>query len=120
MGKIFIEDIEVYGYHGHMPEERKIGSNFIVNIELDAAFEDACMSDKIKDTFDYEAAYKIVVNEMNTPSSLLEHVCNRIADKLLKASHLIWSVTVKVSKMNPPFGGNVKAVSVEIIKERDS
>ncbi len=120
MGKIIIEDIEAYGYHGHMPEERKIGGRFLVNIELDTALNEACESDKLKDTFDYQEAFKIVRDEMNIPSSLLEHVANRIANRLLNASSLIWAVKVRVSKMNPPFGGNVKAVSVELCKERDS
>jgi len=119
MGKICIENFEVYAYHGHLPEERKIGGNYIVNIELDTAFDKAIVSDELADTFDYQQACEIVKQEMEIPSSLLEHLVNRIADRLLKASQLISSVKVKVSKMNPPLGGNVKAISVEIRKVRE-
>jgi len=118
MGKIILDDIEFYAYHGHMAEERKIGGRYVTSVELDTAFEDAFISDKLKDTFNYQQAYEIVKREMEIPSSLLEHLVNRIAESLLNASHLIWSVKVKVSKMNPPLGGNVKAVSVEVRKER--
>ena len=120
MGKIIIEDMEVYAYHGHMPEERKIGGKFIVSLEMDTAFEEACKSDKLEDTFDYQKACDIVKEEMAIPSSLLEHLAERIANRILKASQLIWSVKINVSKMNPPLGGNVKAVAVEIRKERDA
>ena len=120
MGKIIVEDIEVYAYHGHIPEERKIGGKFIISLEMDTAFDEACVSDKLEDTFDFQQACDIVKEEMETPSSLLEHVANRIASRLLDASHLIWSVKIKVSKMNPPLGGNVKAVAVEIRKKRET
>ncbi len=119
MGKIILEDIEIYAYHGNLPEENEIGGKFLVNLEIDTAFDDACESDNLEDTFDYQEAYSIVKNEMATNSSLLEHVASRILDRILEASPLVWAVKIKVSKMNPPFGGNVKAVSVEIKKDRD-
>lgn len=119
MGKIRIEDIEIYAFHGHMQEESKIGSRFLVNLELDTALEEACHSDKLDDTFDYELAYTIVKEEMQTSSSLLEHIAGRILQRLLDASALIRTVKISISKMNPPFNGNVKAVSVELFQERN-
>jgi dihydroneopterin aldolase len=119
MGKIILEDIEIYAYHGHLPEEGKIGGKFIVNLEIDTAFEDAFASDNLKDTFDYQQAYDIVKEEMAINSVLLEHIASRIQDRILDASPLIWAVKVKMSKINPPFGGHVKAVSIEIKKGRD-
>ena len=119
MGKIILEDIEIYAYHGHLPEENEIGGKFIVNLEIDTAFEEAYKSDNLEDTFDYQIAFNIVTEEMGMKSSLLEHVAGRIIDRILNASPLVWSAKIKVSKMNPPFGGNVKAVSVEIKKDRD-
>ena len=118
MGKILLEDIELYSFHGHYPEERKIGGRYLVTIELDTAFDEAELSDKLADTYDYQKAYEIVKQEMMIPSSLLEHLANRIAGRLLEASKLVWSAKVRVSKMNPPLEGYVKAVSVEIKKER--
>lgn len=120
MGKIILEDIEVYGWHGHLAEERKTGNRFIVNLEIDTALEEACLSDRLADTFDYTEAYNIVLEEMKQPSALLEHVAHRILVRLFESSSLIWAVRIKVSKLNPPFGGNVKAVAVELFKERDS
>ena len=119
MGKILLEDIEIYAYHGHMPEEHKIGNRFIVNLELDTALEAACESDKLDDTFDYEIAYSIVREEMQTKSALLEHIAGRILKRLFEASPLVWAGKVVISKMNPPFNGNVKAVSIELHQERN-
>ena len=119
MGKIILEDIEFYAYHGHMPEENEIGGRFLIYLEIDTAFEDACKSDKLRDTFDYQQAYNIVKKEMEIKSSLLEHIASRILERILNASPLVWSAKIKVSKMNPPFGGNVKAVSVEMQKDKE-
>jgi 7,8-dihydroneopterin aldolase/epimerase/oxygenase len=119
MGKIILEDIEIYAYHGHLQEENEIGGRFLVNLEIDIAFEDACTSDNLEDTFDYQVVFNIVKEEMAVKSSLLEHVASRILVRILEASKLVWSAKIKISKMNPPLGGDVKAVSVEIKKERD-
>jgi len=119
MGKIILEDIEIYAFHGQLPEEKKIGGKFIINLDIDTAFDDACQSDKLEDTFNYQLAYDIVKEEMAKTSSLLEHVASRILERILNASPLIWSAKIKLSKMNPPFGGVVKAVSVEIKKDRE-
>lgn len=119
MGKIILENIDIYAWHGHLPEENDIGGRFIINLEIDAAFEEACSSDQLKDTLDYQLAYDIVKDEMSRKSSLLEHIASRILDRILDASPLVWSAKIKLSKMNPPLGGNVKSVSVEIKKDRD-
>jgi len=118
VGKIILEDIEFFAFHGHYTEEKQTGGRFLVNLEIDADIEIAGKTDNLDDTFDYQLAYNIVNGEMQVPSALLEHIAGRIIDKLLLSSGRIRSVKVKVSKMNPPFGGNVKAVSIEMFKEK--
>jgi dihydroneopterin aldolase len=118
MGKILIENIEVYAFHGHMEEEQKIGGNFLINVELETDLERACETDKLEDTFNYETAYQIIREEMKVKSALLEHVAGRIIRRLLETSPLVKAVKIKVSKLNPPFGGTVRAVSVELQQER--
>jgi 7,8-dihydroneopterin aldolase/epimerase/oxygenase len=118
MGKIILEDIEIYAFHGHLEEERKIGSRFLINAEIEIQNEKACFSDRLEDTFDYQDAFNIVTTEMKQPSALLENIAMRIAREIMKASLLVHSVKIKIAKMNPPFGGNVKAVAVEFFNER--
>lgn len=118
VGRILLENIEIYAYHGHFAEEQQTGGTFIINLEIDADIEKACSTDQLDDTFDYQRAYQIVQEQMQIRSSLLEHIAGRILDQLLISSEKIKSVKISVSKMNPPFGGNVKAVSVELFKSR--
>ncbi|MBN1596677.1 MAG: dihydroneopterin aldolase [Bacteroidales bacterium] len=119
MGKIILENIEVYAYHGHFAEENKIGGSYKVSLELDTAFDDACVSDKLKDTYDYKNAYDIVVREMQKPAALIEHVAYRIVYSIFESTPLVWGVRIRLSKINPPVGGKLDAVTIDIYKERE-
>ncbi len=35
MGKVILKDIKVYAFHGCMEEEELIGSDYIVNLEVE-------------------------------------------------------------------------------------
>ena len=50
--------------------------------------------------------------EMQEPSALLEHVVMRILDAMYNTFPEIVSLRVKLSKMNPPLGGQTDRVSV--------
>ncbi|MCX5844750.1 MAG: dihydroneopterin aldolase, partial [Deltaproteobacteria bacterium] len=56
--------------------------------------------------------------EMKVPSNLLEHLTGRIVDSLVLKFSAIKTVTVKVTKLNPPLGGKTEGVSVVITKDR--
>ena len=49
---------------------------------------------------------------MAVPSQLLEHVAGRILTSIKNHFPQIEEVEIKVSKMNPPFGGDVHSASV--------
>ena len=55
MDKIFLKNIKIYAYHGCMEEEKKIGSNYLVNLIVHADLSMSCKSDELKDTVDYVA-----------------------------------------------------------------
>ena len=112
MGQIYLENIRTYSHHGCMKEETVIGSEYRVDLWVDADLSVASKSDDLKDTPDYIVLHQIVVDEMKTPSRLLEHVAQRIIDRIKSTVARLDRVQVKVSKINPPIGGDVKSVSV--------
>lgn len=114
MGLIEIEGMEFYAHHGCYPEERAIGTRFIVNLAIETSLEHPAKTDKIGDTLNYQEAYNMVKEQMKTPSHLLEHVAARILDALYGKFNGIAKATVKVSKMSPPMGGNIEKVSVTV------
>jgi len=119
MGLIRIEQMEFYSFHGCFEEERIVGNKFIVDLEMETDMTRACATDRIQDALNYQTAYDLVKSEMKTTSYLLEHIACRILDALFASFPQLEKASVKVCKMNPPMGGKIQAVSVEIAKRRN-
>tara|TARA_A100001015_G_C14608398_1_gene563238 strand:+ start:235 stop:609 length:375 start_codon:yes stop_codon:yes gene_type:complete len=120
MGRIYLKNIRLYAFHGCMDEEEKIGSDYVVNLAIDADLNLSSKSDNLKDTVDYVSLHAIVKEEMSIRSKLLEKVAERILKRILKDHRQVILVKVKVAKINPPIGGNVDEVAVERELNRSS
>jgi len=118
MQQIHLKDIRVFNNHGCLVEEEKIGSEYIVNLTVDADLSLASSSDSLLDTVDYVHLNKIVKEQMAIRSKLLEHVAKRIIDVIFKELKLVQKVSVSVSKVNPPIGGDVAEVIVVLSESR--
>jgi dihydroneopterin aldolase len=116
MGRIQLEDMEFYAFHGHFKEEQIVGNRFLVNLTLHTSMKKPAKSDQLKDALNYQTAYEIIKNEMDKKSHLLEHITGRILDALYDHFDTIDKATIKVSKMNPPVGGKMNCVSVTMEK----
>lgn len=118
MGNIKVENIRVFAHHGCLKEETKIGSDYRVDLEVEANLQTSAKTDKLSDTVDYVFLNKIVREEMNRPSYLLETVGKRILDRIFKEDTLVNKATVWVSKLNPPIGGDVEKVTIKMTDKR--
>ena len=112
MALIEIEGMEFYAFHGHFEVEKIAGNRFLVGLKIEADLSIAGQTDRLEDTLDYQKAYLAVKEEMAVPSDLLEHVCQRIINRIKAEFPDSTKVTVKVSKMNPPMGGPIEKVSL--------
>jgi len=118
MGKVILKNIRIYAFHGCMEEEEKIGSDYIVNLKVDAPMEMASRTDELEDAVDYVSLNAIVKEEMSVRSKLLEHVAQRIVDKIMGQFDEVESVEVSVAKQNPPIGGDMDEVCIRLKEER--
>jgi dihydroneopterin aldolase len=118
MGIIKLKNIRTFSYHGCLVEEGKIGSDYKIDLEVKTNLKLSAKTDDLNDTVDYVLLNKIVVTEMAIRSHLLEHVAKRIIDKVLKESKMVTFVKVAVSKINPPIGGDVEMVTIEMEENR--
>lgn len=118
MGIIRVTNIQVYAYHGCLIEEGKIGSDYRVDVEVKANLQPSAKTDNLHDTVDYVHVNKIVKEEMAIRSKLLEHVAKRILDRIFTEISIANEATVQVSKINPPIGGNVEMVTIEMTMNR--
>ena len=112
--KIFLENIKIYAYHGVLPEEKIIGTYYIVNVEVHADLWKAVGTDGLKDTINYAKLNEIIHEQMEIPSELMEHVAGRILKNIKVTFPQISFVKIRITKTSPPMKGEMDGVSVEI------
>lgn len=111
---ILLKEVHFYAFHGVLPQERKVGGDFIVNLRIGYPLTKALDSDEIDDTLNYAAVYDLVKHEMDIPSRLLEHVAGRIVRKLEQTFPAIRSIDLELTKKNPPMGADCDGAAIEI------
>lgn len=117
MGVIKLNNIRTFSYHGCLIEESKIGSDYRVDLTVKTDLSKSCATDNLADTVDYVLLNKIVEEEMAIRANLLENVAKRIINRTFKESAAVVKIKVAVSKLNPPIGGDVEAVTI-VLKEK--
>ena len=111
---IRLHDMRFYAYHGVMEQERRVGGEYLVSLQVEADLSRAVNSDSVADTVNYAQLYEVVKREMAEPSQLLEHVAGRIGQRVLDRFPQVTALTVSVTKCNPPMGADSKGASVEL------
>ncbi|OAV67296.1 Dihydroneopterin aldolase [Bacteroidales bacterium Barb6] len=111
--------MEFYAFHGVGEQERAVGNRFFVDLLLTAAVEAAVRSDRLEDTVSYADVFAVVRREMSVPSRLLEHAAGRILFALQEAFPLLTGIEVRLTKLCPPLGGDVRSASVVLRQGRD-
>ena len=115
--KIIIEDLRIYAYHGVLPEEKIIGTWYLVNLEIFIDLWNAVESDALSSTLNYAEINDIIHREMALPSKLMEHVGGRILNTVYQSYPGITFLKIKITKTNPPMKGEMKGVSIELEKK---
>ena len=118
MGIIKLNNIRTFSFHGCLVEESKIGSDYRVDLEVKTDLEKSAKTDDLDDTVDYVHLNKIVKEEMAIRSKLLEHVAKRIIDRIFNEIKSVKKIVVSVAKLNPPIGGDVESVEIEMRAKR--
>ena len=114
--KQFIEvnNIRLYGFHGCLEEESRIGGNYRIDVLLKTDFTEGGLNDDLDKTINYVIVNRIVTEEMAIRSKLIEHVGMRIVSRLKSEVPTIDALRVKVTKIAPPINGDVENVAIII------
>ena len=117
-GRVALEGLEFHAFHGVYPHERESGNWFEIDLSVEVNFTAAAEHDELSETVNYETLFKIVKQEMEIPSKLLETVAEKIVDDVLLTFPQVKLVEFKISKLNPPIGGKCRKASVSLTKKR--
>ena len=122
MDEVRLEGMVFYGYHGVLPEERKLGQRFVVDLEVECDLSQAGASDRLEDTVNYTNLFNVTKDVIEgTPRNLLEALAEDICKGVLASSSLARRVRVRIQKPAPPIkGGVMSGASVQIRRERTS
>jgi dihydroneopterin aldolase len=116
--RISLNKLLFVGYHGLYPEEKKLGNNYSVEIDIDFTPKQGVI-DQLDQTIDYVHVYAIVKKWMEIPTPLLETLVGKIADDILSSQPLANTVFVKITKLHLPISSFEGNVSVKIEKSRN-
>lgn len=111
---IALHGAEFFAFHGFYPEEQKLGSKFIVDVDVNFIPVKNLKEDKIGNTVDYEQVYGIVEEQMKKTAKLIETVAQSIADNIKEQFSFVDSIRVSIKKMNPPVKGKVECSNIVI------
>ena len=118
---IRIKKAVFYGYHGVLSEEQSVGGKFEADVDIYTDFTDAAKKDSLNQTVDYEKVYKFMYQiALGQKYYLIEALAAKIVDELLNKFPQIQKIAVRVRKNNPPLGGLVDSVEVEVVKSQKS
>ncbi|WP_088810740.1 MULTISPECIES: dihydroneopterin aldolase [Listeria] len=119
MDKIYLNELNFYGYHGVLPQENQLGQVFQVSLVLHLSTKEAGRTDSVEDTVSYADVYETVKEITEAREfKLIEALAETIATEVLRDYAKLEAVTVKVIKPNPPIPGHYHSVAVEIYRER--
>ena len=97
-----------------MEQERLTGGDFTVTIAVGYDFSRAMETDDVDDTLNYAELFRIVKEQMDIPSRLLEHVAGRIATEVFSQWPDIQYVSIQITKVNPPMGADCDGATVSL------
>jgi dihydroneopterin aldolase len=110
--------VRARGHHGVLPEERRDGQDFVVDVTMTLDVAAAAATDDLGDTVDYGAVGARVVAEVEgEPVDLVETLAQRIADAVLENA-LVQEVEIVVHKPQAPVGVPFGDVVVTVTRGR--
>lgn len=115
---IELEGLVVFGHHGYLEEERRLGQRFLVDLWVDLD-EDATASDRIEETVDYRRLAELVREVFGGPPRLLlEGLAGAVADGVLARFGSVERVRVRVRKPDVVLEPPVEHAAVIVERER--
>ncbi|TXI15036.1 MAG: dihydroneopterin aldolase [Pedobacter sp.] len=115
--KIGLQGARFFAYHGFYPIEQILGSEFIVDIEVELDVSN-WNHDDLAQTVNYEQLYQIVSSEMKKTSKLIETLAHAILKRVEGEFSAIKTIRIIVRKIHPSVCGEVNNSFVELISNR--
>lgn len=111
---IYIKELRVRAYHGCLEQERTVGNDYVINLQVAYPWHDAAEGDDLTKTLNYATLADIIRQEMAVPASLIETVAQRTAQRILSLTANVQSVDLEITKIAPPMSCDCHGAGVKI------
>nr|WP_202405376.1 2-amino-4-hydroxy-6-hydroxymethyldihydropteridine diphosphokinase [Saccharibacter sp. 17.LH.SD] len=119
MTRVRVRDLCLFGYHGVLPEENRLGQRFIVSLEVAADLTAAMEGDNYEHAVCYGQLSDVAHEIVTGPAiALIETVADRIARTILERFPKVEEVRVEVRKPSVPLPYAVSETSAEVVVKR--
>ncbi|MBL4677083.1 MAG: dihydroneopterin aldolase [Mucilaginibacter sp.] len=108
MIKVALEGVEVFAYHGFYPEEQKIGTRFLIDVQVSFRQKGSFADDTLNHTVNYEELYTIIKEEMAITRKVIETAAEAILERVKISFTFIETAEVTIKKQTPPFNSPIK------------
>jgi len=116
---IIIQGLEVFAHHGVLPEEKRDGQFFYLDIELNVDLSAASVSDDLDDTINYDEVCRIAGEVMTANVyDLIEKAAGEVCSALLEAFPAVERITLTLRKPSAPVCRKVDYAAVKLVRER--
>ncbi|NUL83189.1 MAG: dihydroneopterin aldolase [Armatimonadetes bacterium] len=116
--RLSLNGLHLEANHGASEVERESSRPFLLDIELE--LPDDCGSlDNLSNTVDYAQVASLAITVCSSPArNLIETVAKSTARAILDQFEPVESVTIRLSKLNPPMDAQCDAATVEYTLKR--
>ena len=110
-----LKKLRFYGFHGLYLEEKKIGAEF--DISLEVSFSPPGKVTSLDETIDYAKLYHLVKDEMQKPRELLETLAMEITTLIHLSFAQVKKIDIAIAKLHVPVSGFSGEAVVKYSKE---
>lgn len=117
--RLCLHNVELYGYHGVLPQERVLGSKYALDVEVWYDAARAAQTDRVEYAVNYSEVLEVVVGVFETPYHLLEALSEAIICAVMEHFTLVEYIVLRIRKFSVPLGRPVAYVELEQCKQRN-
>ena len=119
--RVSIKNLKIFAYHGVLPEEKRSGQYFYLDIDLYGDYLMACLLDSLEEAVNYDdvcnCAYKAMTGQTY---DLIERAAQVVCDSILREFEKVNEVEVTLKKPNAPVKCDIEYAAVTIRRGREN
>ena len=119
--KIIIDNLKIFAFHGVNAEEKQLGQDFVIDLEVSADISAACDTDDINSTVNYASLVKCIRRTLTEDKyNLIEKAAQQISCAVFAEFPSISRLKLTLKKPDAPIKADFGFVAVQLERSRNS